>query len=312
MVFKKKAIHHLKMRKKTASYFLIILVLLGCNLYLLFTNHTVSPASFNDRLFLIKDTAAIWSIIIENEKAQVRLTQTKEGWRLNDRHAVDKGFLKTLLSIFNRVKIKRKVGVPDTKISGRVNIQLNDGGIRKMAYINDPLRTKTFFVQNGQGYLVEVPGYSDNVANIFELTVDQWRDRTVLDGSWRTIQLLTLTMPKEELRIAFKDSFFDVRGVQPVDSNAVVDYLNQFQAFQANEMVSKGEFPSLDSLLKTPPLAVLSIQDISKPEPTTLTIYSRLPNQSYHLVTNNQGDMMVFNSSRMEQILKSPAAFKAK
>ena len=108
-----------------------------------------------------------------------------------------------------------------------------------------------------------MPGYKDNVVDIFKLHPDQWRDRLMFDGSWRTIQKATLNYTTGDvMEIAFKDKFFLVNDRQPQDSSAVIDYLNQFQYFEANEMISSGRFPQLDSLKDTKPTALLTIEDI--------------------------------------------------
>ena len=148
--------------------------------------------------------------------------------------------------------------------------------------------------------------------NIFQLTENQWRSRVVFDGSWRTIQKLNLVADGKELNISFNNIFFEVEGVSPIDSSGVVDYLNQFQVFQANEMISVGTFPELDSLASTEPSAILTLDDIQVEGQTSFEIYPALPNQNYHLVTKNGQLMMVFDRQRINALLKSNEDFRAK
>ena len=142
--------------------------------------------------------------------------------------------------------------------------------------------------------------------------MDQWRNRTVFDGSWRTIQELNLTSKGQELTIKFNSQFFEVVGVSEIDSSGVVDYLNQFQLLQANEMISIGRFPDLDSLKTTIPVAILTIDDIKNSGETVFRIYPNLSGQSYQLVTKNDKTLMVFDRKRIQSLLKFNEDFKAK
>ena len=154
-----------------------------------------------------------------------------------------------------------------------------------------------------------MPGYKDNVVDIFLLHPDQWRDRLVLDASWRSIQELSLTRRNEDpLTLTFDDKFFLVNGSTAQDSSAVVDYLNQFQYFEANEMLSAGRFPRFDSLAQTQPLATIEIDDIKQGEPIQLSIFPTLDNQAYHLVIS-EGEMMVIDAGRVEGLLASAQDF---
>ena len=77
-------------------------------------------------------------------------------------------------------------------------------------------------------------------------------------------------------------------------------------------MISKGKFPELDSLLSTEPMVQISIDDIQFEEEKKLSIYPDLPGQSYHLVTDETGNMMVFAKSRIDLLLKKSVDFEAK
>ena len=155
-------------------------------------------------------------------------------------------------------------------------------------------------------YQVQIPGYNEYVGGIFELNKDQWRDRLVLNDSWRTIQKLQLDYQdesKQDLTISFDKDFFLVEGVQQLDSNLVVNYLNQFQYFQANEWISKGRFPRYDSLSAMPVLAKLTIESINYDLPILLEIYPKLPGDRIYLVMTYDESMFVVDDQRMSQIL---------
>ncbi len=300
------------MTKKTRGYLILIPILLGLNLFLFFSDGAIGATSFDDQLFTVSDTSVIQRIEIAKETGSIVLSRSNGQWRLNDQYRVDQNFRQILFTILNRIRVKRSIGSTNMDNSGDARISFQDGDDLFFQFASDQLGTKSFFVMEGTGYQVEVPGYRENVVNIFELTADQWRNRQVFNGSWRTIQRLELAGEGQDLSIRFVDQFFQVGGVASIDSSAVVDYLNQFQFFQANEMISPGRFPELDSLANVKPLAVLTIEDIGYTEPKVFNIYPNLTDQAYHLVVSEEEGQMVISVDRIEKILRKKADFRGK
>ena len=178
-------------------------------------------------------------------------------------------------------------------------------------------KTKTYASLEGseESYEIYIPGYNEYVGGIFELHPDQWRDRLVLNGSWRTIQNLEINYrdkAREDIIINFEEEFFEVAGVSSLDSTAVIDYLNQFQYFQANEWISKGRFMRYDSLSKMPPLATLKIETINTTDPIWVEIFPKINGESFHLAQTYDGSMMVIDQSRVKNILAKRTLFQYK
>ncbi len=298
------------MKGKTLQYVVVIAILLVANLGLVFTDGLQSSSSFDDKLFLIENIGQVNSVMISHQDKKIELAKDQSAWKLNNDFDADENFVQILLSLLNQVRVKRAVGTLAEESFGNIEVRFEDGTLLTFDFASDPLGTKSYFVKDKIAYQVEVPGYRDNVVNILQLTEDQWRNRIVFDGSWRTIQKLTLASGGNELMITFRDQFFEVDGIAEIDSTGVVDYLNQFQLFQANEMVSEGRFPEMDSLRSSAPLAILSIDDIQSSEPIVFRIYPSLAGQAYHLVIKNDDIMMVFDQRRIQSLLKFNEDFK--
>ena len=178
--------------------------------------------------------------------------------------------------------------------------------------LGDANATKTYFLVADEGYQVEIPGYSDYVGAIFQLRKDQWRDRLVINGNWRSIQKLEVDYAGEgeDLSIRFADAFFEVSLVDALDSNAVINYLNEFEFLRANERISPGRFPRLDSLAQTAPEAIITIDDIKGSEPLQLVIFPAIPGDQFRLVLDPNNLMAVFEEERVRALLRRPADFK--
>ncbi len=302
------------MSNKKGRYLGWIILLLTANLLLVFSKGSTANSSFEDGLFTVADTSQITNVRISSADTKIHLKRTNNSWALNEKYEVDQGFLTILFSIMDQVKIKRTVGQNDIKPDGQVEIKFRKNEALNFDFATDGNRTKTYFFKNEHVYQVEVPGYRENVAGIFQLHTDQWRSRLIMDGSWRTIQHLNMTYATgdDNFTIRFDDDFFLIDQIQTIDTSFVVDYLNQFQALQANEMISKGRFSALDSLLETKPLAVLTIDNIRDEDPSVFNIYPKLDNHSYHLLTKEPGELMVMDQQRVQLILKKRQDFKAK
>ena len=296
------------MRRKRKQYIVLIVLLSAFNLYLVFSAGSLKSSSFDDHLFAIADTSAINSVKIEYEGRKIQMNKGAKDWILNNEYLVDENFRDILFSILHQVRVKRQTGKMEDEASGSLTLTFTNGDEKSFHFLSDQIGTKSFFLKNGIAYQVEVPGYRDNVVNIFSLKEDQWRNRLVFDGSWRTIQNLQLSFENKELEIKFNNQFFEVGGVVSIDSSSVIGYLNQFQYFEANEMISMGEFPELDSLRTTDPLAILKIDDIKYSSEAVFSIFTNLGDQAYHLVTK-EDEMMVFDNFRIKSILKSNEDF---
>mgnify|MGYP007000382956 len=136
-------------------------------------------------------------------------------------------------------------------------------------------------------YQVNIPGYQDFLASIYKLKLDQWRNRLVFKGNWRTIQKIEVVYPEKSdknLVIRFEETFYKVDGLKEIDSSAVVTYLNQFEYLQANERISLGFSSAYDSLSQTVPEMIISISDIKYKLPIEIKIFPELPGQSIRLI----------------------------
>lgn len=283
----------------------VIAVLIVLNGLVYFFGAESISIRYDERLFAVSDTASVSSIVIDD----IVLTRGSGQWQVGDRPA-DPAFTDHLLNVLLRVRVKKPVGEMDTTDAVRIRVN-------KEAYYftSNDTKTRTFFIKDGEGYEVEIPGFSDYVGGIFELLPDQWRDRLVYDGSWRTIQQLQLDYPAREgsnFSMTFEKDFFKMEGINRLDTTVMMDYLNQFQFFQANERLSVGRQPYLDSLKETEPLAILTIDDIQYDAPLQLRIFPRVGEDPFHLWLDADGEMVLVDTRRTSAVLRSRADFELK
>lgn len=297
------------MERKNKFIFVAVFVLLGINLTLFFLPEKKDSVSFDENMFAISDTTSISQVCLLSDDAKVEMSRTENGWELNGRFSVDEGLRRLVFSIMQQVRVKKPIselheqGV-DVKI-GDLNFKVS----------GNATKTKTYFTQEGRSYEVEIPGYKDYLASIFELNADQWRDRLAYNGSWRTIQRLKLdylSSEEDDFEINFLEQFFGVEGVTPIDSTFVIDYLNQFQYLQANERISRGRFFRYDSLSATEPMVLLTIESINYSSEEQFSIYPSIASEAFHLIKSKGGEMMIFDQKRVRNLLVKREDFKLK
>ncbi len=295
------------MSRKNKRLFLILVLIILVNVIVFLIPQKGSQLAYDESMFSVQDTAAMTRIRFFNEESNVLLTKADEGWELNGKYPVDESLRRLLFNILQRVKVKRPSG---NLLESEVTVEING---EVFGVTGNATRTKTYFTKDEKSYEVEIPGYRDYLANIFELKSDQWRDRLIYNGSWRTIQYLKLDYiltDEDDFEIRFNDKFFEVGEVQKMDSSAVIDYLNQFQYMQANERLSEGRFAKYDSLSMTNPIATITIESINYSTPEYFQIYPSLGNERFHLIKNSANELMIFDQKRVKDLLRRRKDFK--
>ena len=292
------------MERKNKRMLVIVGVLLVANLIFYFSGGSSKGISFDEAQFAVADTSSVRSIQI----GEIQLK--KDGvWMVGD-YPADPAFVDHLLNVMLRVRVKKPVGAMDA--SGALEIVVNDD--KRFLFASNDTKTRTYFIEDGEGYEMEIPGFSDYLGGILELEYDQWRDRLVYDGSWRTIQHLSLdytASDADDFEIQFEKDFFKIPGITRLDTANMMDYLNQFQYFQANERLSDGRVAAMDSIAKTAPLAILKIDDIQIKDPITFTIFPRRSQDAFHLMLDPNGQMIAVDMQRVSNILFRKSDFSA-
>ncbi|MEM6734958.1 MAG: hypothetical protein AAF620_02705 [Bacteroidota bacterium] len=286
-----------------------IVVLLGINLFIFFFEGKKKLTDASSKYFDFLDGDDVKNISIHSGENQINMKKIDEDWILNDEYGADTGFVNTFISVLAKVESGRKMNHFQGEKLGSVKLRFHNNAETEFDFASNLTRTKSYFIKDKNTVEVSVPGYKDHVVDLFLMHPDQWRDRLVLDASWRSVQKLSIhSSGRESLEIRFDDKFFLVNNQSPRDSSAVIDYLNQFQYLEANEMISRGRFPQLDSLSETPPLAILKIDDIKFDYDLEIKVFSRISQQSYHLVVL-EDKMMVIDTKRIKDLLASSEDF---
>ena len=306
------------MRVKNLTLLGVSLLLIILNLWLFNLKPALVNLSFNPDLFMIRDTTRIEKFQFHS-KILDHYFSRQEGWKINNKFPSDPNLRKMLFTVSKRVKVSRALTgnekeqlLKRSEEMGTSVILTVDGDERSYSVVGNANKTKTYFIENQEVYQVDIPGYQDFLASIYELKRDQWRDRLVFNGNWRTIQKMEVIYPEKSdknLLIRFKETFYEVDDLTQIDSSAVVAYLNQFEYMQANERISFGFSPAYDSLAQTPPEVIISLLDIKYKLPREIRIFPQLPGQNIRLIMDQDDELMIFESKRILPYFKSRLDF---
>jgi hypothetical protein len=306
------------MDKKNQILIAVTVLLLVLNTLLFLSNPSKEQLSYDPRQFAIADTAAIQQIHLVSESFDNLLKKDGQ-WSLNEKYKIDQNFIRILMNVLHQISIARPLDQQEldevmASLSKGVNVQVDGAMSKEFTILGSPNRTETYLISpdGKSGFLAEIPGYSDYLGSIFELSTQQWRDRVIIDGNWRSIQKLTLDYADpsiSDLSIQFQQDFFKVSGVAQIDSNAVVSYLNQFEQLQANERIALDDFPFFDSLASTQPMVTLTIEDIYFAAPKSIQIFAGKEGSYLQLVLDTQEEPAIFERKRLDALLKKPEDF---
>ena len=170
----------------------------------------------------------------------------------------------------------------------------------------DKEKQNSYFAKDSKNvYLVNLPGYTSYLNGLFELTATEWRSRTIFSNTWRSLMSFSyqeFLEPKNDFQINYNDPFFEVSGVQQLDSNNVMNYLQDLVSLKASNLV--------DTTYQGAPFLELIVTDIDPIKNQRLTLYGDITQPS---ILGKSGDQFFsFRTSSLEPVIKNAAHFEYK
>lgn len=308
--------------KKLSFIFVGLLVV---SLALNWVGNKEKISSSDKLLFAIADTTQISVLTITSKADTITIKREDNQWTLNGQYHVDPQLVYLSQRILSAVQTQRPVsrsnfeGIKSELVSSgrQVRIELSNGRSKTFYAGGNAAKTTAYFGKEdlSEIYTVSIPGYKSYLSGIFELSLNQWRDRVLFASSWRTIQKLSIdyTAPeKRDLSISFDNSFLKVESIAKLDTTVLMKYLQPLEYFQLNDYLDSGSFPRYDSLLEVEPLAKLTLEDIDISKNSLLTVFPIINGERFYLLTDESNQMIVVDQQRMDNLLAEPSLFDMK
>ncbi|MEL7144797.1 MAG: hypothetical protein AAFO69_00405 [Bacteroidota bacterium] len=279
---------------------------------LAFTSDSGSRLNFDTALFTVTDTASISKIELHHEAEIVKLSKLNDRWFINEKEIADQSLMVYVKSILHRVTVQRPIsGKQQAQVYANLKneaplVKLYNGEtlVKEFYAGGNEGKTKSYFALDGVPYIVNVPGYQDYLSGVFKLKSHQWKDRRVSGSSWRSISKIEVEKATGDgFVVAFTGQDLTVEGVNPLDTNNMMNYVSQYAQFMINEFVMPGQFERYDSLKLTTPEATITLQDLDESRNFQWKVFPRLPKEGYHLITDQQGRMMMVDMRRVGNLI---------
>lgn len=312
--------------KKNKILIVILILLIAISSVLHFSNESPETTTIsNADKFAIADTAAIQKIIFKTKDGTNILERNNGNWTINNNIDADPDIVHVFLAVLKQLNISQGIAgnqAEQTKkdlLEKGIRVEIFDHtGLMKSFYVKgNSTKTLSVFMDEKERipYVVELPGYDSYVAGIFNIPPIDWRRRLIFNSTWRSLRKLEMLYPaksKNSFEIRFDIDFFAVTGVDDIDTISVMNYIETFQYFQADRFIEPKPRSTYERLLKTEPLAYLSIEDIDDRKNNRITFYNRLKGDRMIMGKLDNGQVALFEYKRIRNIFKKKSHFERK
>jgi archaellum component FlaG (FlaF/FlaG flagellin family) len=313
-------------KKQNIRLLVILGLLVICSVILGLTRENRKSTFENKYAFALQDTSRVDQISINSNKGDIILKKTNGTWMLNDHFKAEPNMVKILLSILkdseavrNVPKSQKETIAEYVKNNGQLVSIFSEGKNINSFYVagnNNKTVSYMMSVDGNSPMVVNIPGYESYVAGIFEIPVNDWRDRVILSTNWRTLQKLNLhysQYPNYDLNIKFDFNFLNIDGVNELDTARMMAFIDEFNSLQADRYIDKNQIPKYDSLIQTPSTVTLTIEDINADNSKTIDFFPPLPNDPMMPAYVREDDQIVlFEAGRIQKLFAVKDDFEAK
>lgn len=307
-----------------SKVFLILIVLQVVILVgLSMTDGNKTSIDFDPAMFRMEQPDLTDQIIMTRPDGEVVLDNQGE-WRVGDQYVLDKSLQQVLFSMIQQWQVKRPVAkasnqavIEDLTNNGTKVTVLSNGQTELEFYAGGIASQKiSYFYRSGddRAYIIEIPGYTNYITAILNLTGLQWKDRKLFSSPWQSIQRLEINYDvanKGNLSFSGDTSFprIEEMDMSVVDTARMMNYLEQYAYFETNEHVDISKFDQFDSLSRTTPIGKIKLSDLDASMSNSLTIWPRLPQDRVHLTVDGNGNWSVIEQRRVQALLPSKKDF---
>ena len=272
-------------RKRLFTYFLLLLLISGLSFWLI-KQQTNSTLKGRSSKFAIVDTDEIDRVVIKDKDEQtLELGKKADGyWLVNQRYAVGKNAIRSLLHTLNKITISRPVSQAELN-------SVNKGfePPLKTVFVYKKGETEAFHsfelagaASSNKGtyarlsasdtpYVIGLRTFQGHLLTRFSTIEKHWRDKTVFDLLAKDIKSVEIAYPYSTkdgflLSVVEKDSF-QIRPLLPdvkspkgyrFNKPLAIHYLNSFKEVYAEAF--ENSHPKIDSIKKQQPYCIVNIQ----------------------------------------------------
>ena len=275
-----------------------LLVLLGLLFFasLYYFSNTKGTLNLKKANFSIENPEDITEIKLIGSGVEVLLTKNTNHWELNDNcRARTKSvieFLRVLSSIdvHSPVSKTEKEQVTSILKAEGVIVEIYKGKRAiKRFYVSKPSmnKEKTYMMmtRSNQPYIVRIPLLKGNLADLFTVNENLWRDRTLFDYQPQNIKEINVSYSenpeKSFLATNYGDGSFSLKEtssdnyVENYDVEKLNRYFTYFQNIWFESIAANLKQSEIDSIMNSLPFVIINVKDING-KINKLRVYKKL------------------------------------
>jgi hypothetical protein len=317
-------------------FYIIAFVLLLAVASVFFFSNSSGNLSLRSSKFAIENTDKIEEIRISGLNSQSILSRENEQWKINNTFLVKEQLIENLLLALNRLEIQYPVSKAEKqqiaslleKEGILVEIKKSSLGAIKF-YVSKPsMSEKTYMMmtRSSEPYVVKIPGFKGQIAQLFVPDENFWRNKIVFDYLPQNISTIIVDYPQsnqKSFRIKnFNDGSFALldsenKPQQEFNVEKVARYFTYFQKIQFEDIVAGLPKEEADSLIKSIPFIQILVEDIKggkneiriykKPSDGSIDAFGEKTefdlNRAY-AVLNNNNELLLIQYTLFDPLLK--------
>lgn len=275
-----------------------LLVLLGLLFFasLYYFSNTKGTLNLKKANFSIENPEDITEIKLIGSGVEILLSKKSDHWELNDNYrARTKSvieFLRVLSSIdvHSPVSKTEKEQVTSILKAEGVIVEIYKGKRAiKRFYVSKPSmnKEKTYMMmtRSNQPYIVRIPLLKGNLADLFTVNENLWRDRTLFDYQPQNIKEINVSYSenpeKSFLATNYGDGSFSLKEtssdnyVENYDVEKLNRYFTYFQNIWFESIAANLKQSEIDSIMNSLPFVIINVKDING-KINKLRVYKKL------------------------------------
>ncbi|MBK9108352.1 MAG: hypothetical protein IPM92_08250 [Saprospiraceae bacterium] len=259
----------------------VFLTLGGLSWYLLMNQDPEMEALKAEREFAVKNIDQIEKIILNNRLGDsIHLSKSESSWILNGKHKVFPNAMRNLLQTIVSIKMQ---SIPPKTSYQSVMDGIKGSGIKVDIFGKGDQKIKSywvggstlreegiFFLMEGsqQPYIVSIPSFVGNVRERYDLSYNDWRDRSLIDIKPEAISSVTVEYPFQShnsFKIKKQENKFYLLDIMQANKQLVFQNPKILQSyFQSFEGIGvegiQNKHPLKDSISAMTAYCIISIE----------------------------------------------------
>jgi hypothetical protein len=308
------------MKQQTRIKILLVLfILTGLGAAIVLLKNTGFGKDEANSLKISVDSTTFNKLTLQYDNVTTVLIKGAQGWRVNGKYKARPNLTQLMEVGLSKAEIKRTVAEENkAKVMELLNqkgilVKAEGEGWTKTFHLlsNDNDANSSYYLEEGSSepYIIFVPGFSGDMANLFKMDESGWRSKALFSSGPLSLQKISVTYPafkSSSIEIKWNaDKTFEVAGIKTdIDTSKVVTYLSQFEQVNVDTYIYKNKDSILSVLRKNPPQAIIEVVDLDPAGNHKLSVYSESKEpQGIYAIVEPENELVTMKAETLYRLL---------